>query len=108
RRVEGPTRQPPLAPAPGMARRGLRVLAVAERDLPAATSLDEHGVGGLAFVGFIAFSDPVRPWAAAARRNLQRAGVDVVMITGDHPSTAASIASELQLVNGKRMLTGPD
>lgn len=107
-RLTASTRQRLLDNAHGMARRGLRVLAVAERDLPAATSLDEHGVGGLAFVGFIAFSDPVRPEAAAALRNLQRAGVDVVMITGDHPSTAASIASELQLVNGKRMLTGPD
>jgi cation-transporting ATPase I len=91
-----------------MARRGLRVLAVAERPMPTATSIDEHRVDGLAFVGFIAYSDPVRPEAADALRDVQRAGVEVVMITGDHPSTAASIASELQLVNGKRMVTGPD
>jgi cation-transporting ATPase I len=91
-----------------MARRGLRVLAVAERPMPTARSVDEHRVDGLAFVGFIAYSDPVRPEAADALRDVQRAGVDVVMITGDHPSTAASIASELQLVNGRRMVTGPD
>jgi cation-transporting P-type ATPase I len=107
-RLTGAGRRRLMDHAHRIARRGLRVLAVAERDLPAATSLDEHGVKGLEFVGFIAYSDPVRPEAADALRNLQRAGVEVVMITGDHPSTAASIASELQLVNGKRMLTGPD
>ncbi len=94
--------------AHGMAMRGLRVLAVAERDVPGAASLDEDGVDGLAFVGFVAYSDPVRPEAAAALHDLQRAGVEVVMVTGDHPSTAATIAAELGLVNGKRMLTGPD
>ncbi len=107
-RLTGRKRRRLMDHAHRMARRGLRVLAVAERDLPAATSLEEHGVDGLAFVGFIAYSDPVRPEAADALRNLQRAGVEVVMITGDHPSTAASIASELHLVNRKRMLTGPD
>jgi cation-transporting ATPase I len=106
--LTGPKRRRLMDHAHRLARRGLRVLAVAERAVPAATSLDEHGVDGLAFVGFIAYSDPVRPEAADALRDVQRAGVEVVMITGDHPSTAASIASELQLVNGKRMLTGPD
>jgi cation-transporting P-type ATPase I len=107
-RLTGPRRRRLLDHAHGMARRGLRVLAVAERAMPAATSLDEQGVDGLAFVGYIAYTDPVRPEAATALRDLQRAGVEVVMITGDHPSTAESIASELHLTNGKRMVTGPD
>jgi cation-transporting ATPase I len=107
-RLTGPRRRRLMERAHDMAKRGLRVLAVAERDVPAAASLDADRIEGLAFVGFIAYSDPVRPEAAAALGDLQRAGVEVVMITGDHPSTAASIASELDLVDGKRIVTGPD
>jgi cation-transporting ATPase I len=107
-RLTGPRRRRLMEHAHRMARRGLRVLAVAERHVPGAASLDEDGVDGLAFVGFIAYSDPVRLEAAVALHDLERAGVEVVMITGDHPSTAASVASELHLLNGKRMLTGPD
>jgi cation-transporting P-type ATPase I len=91
-----------------LARRGLRVLAVGERAVPAGATLDEGLVEGVTFLGFLAYSDPVRPTAAAAVRNLRRAGVDIVMITGDHPNTAESIASELGLVNGKQIMTGPE
>jgi len=91
-----------------LARRGLRVLAVAERSVPGGTTLDEGLVDGVTFLGFLAYSDPVRATAATAVRNLRRAGVDIVMMTGDHPSTAESIASELDLVNGKRIMTGPE
>jgi cation-transporting P-type ATPase I len=103
-----PKRRRLMAEADRMARRGLRVLAVAERDVPAVANLDEELVDGLTFVGFIAYSDPVRPAAAAAIADLRKAGVEVVMITGDHPSTAASIASELDLIDGKDIVTGPD
>jgi len=107
-RLNGQGRRRLTEHAHRMARRGLRVLAVAERSLPPAASLEDHGIDGLTFIGFIAYSDPVRPEAAAALRDLQRAGVEVVMVTGDHPSTADSVASELHLLNGKRMVTGPD
>ncbi len=91
-----------------LARRGLRVLAVAERAVPRGTALDEDLVGEATFLGFLAYSDPVRATAATAVRDLRRAGVDIVMMTGDHPSTAESIASELDLVNGKQIMTGPE
>jgi cation-transporting P-type ATPase I len=97
-----------MAGARRLARRGLRVLAVAERTVPAGTRLDEQLVEEVNFVGFLAYSDPVRATAAAAVRDLRRAGVDIVMMTGDHPNTAASIASELDLTNGRAVMTGPE
>jgi cation-transporting ATPase I len=97
-----------MAEARRLARRGLRVLAVAERTVPTGTKLDEDLVEEVNFVGFLAYSDPVRTTAAAAVRNLRRAGVDIVMMTGDHPNTAESIASELELIDGKAIMTGPE
>ncbi len=89
-----------------LAKRGLRVLAVAERSVGPEDRLDPARPVGLAFMGFVAFSDPVRPTAAAALARLNSIGVKTVMITGDHPSTAEAIASELNLLGDKEVLTG--
>lgn len=94
--------------AAALARRGLRVLAVAERVTDVEDRLDPSRLVGLNFCGFLAFSDPVRPSAAAAIERLRNAGVTTVMITGDHPSTAEAIASELDLMRGKRVLVGAE
>ena len=90
----------------GLARQGFRVLAVAERAASGRRDLDETRVRSLRLVGLIALADPVRPTAAAAVDQLQRAGVQVVMVTGDHPSTAEAIAAELNVLNGHRVMTG--
>ncbi|MDQ3932804.1 MAG: cation-transporting P-type ATPase, partial [Actinomycetota bacterium] len=90
-----------------LARRGYRVLAVAERELPAGAEPSDEQVTELCFTGYLAISDPVRPAAAAAISELRRAGVEVAMITGDHPSTAEGIAAELDLLNGQDIVTGP-
>ncbi|MBM4254130.1 MAG: HAD-IC family P-type ATPase, partial [Deltaproteobacteria bacterium] len=73
-----------------MAKRGLRVLAVALGDSPSTSNLR--------LVGLLGLADPPRPEAAAAIREAREAGIVPVMITGDHPSTAAAIARELGLV----------
>ena len=91
-----------------LARRGLRVLAVAERIVESDDQLEPTRLIGLTFYGFVAFSDPVRPTAAAALSRLRRAGVDTLMITGDHPSTAETIATELDLLRGASVLTGAE
>ncbi len=87
----------------------LRTLAVAYRpltdgeDQTNAETLER----ALIFVGSVGMIDPPRPEAATAIREARRAGIRVVMITGDHPKTAARIAADLGIVDkGATALTG--
>ncbi|GAA2660212.1 HAD-IC family P-type ATPase [Streptomyces vastus] len=98
-----------------LARRGLRVLAVAERVLPTGAgapespeSLDDEDVGELSLLGLLGLADPVRSTAAESVDRLSRAGVRIVMLTGDHPSTAAAIARELRPEEEPRLMTGAE
>ena len=79
--------------------RGLRVLALARKSVPAETAtLAERDVeGGLTFLGLQAMMDPPRPEAIAAVRACQAAGIAVKMITGDHALTARAIAQQIGL-----------
>jgi cation-transporting ATPase I len=90
-----------------LAGQGMRVLAVAERPASARAELADERVGKMELLGFLGLADGVRPTAAAAVADLRSAGVSVVMITGDHPSTAAAIAKDLKILNGGRVVTGP-
>jgi Ca2+-transporting ATPase len=91
---------------------GQRVLAVATRRLPADladdTALaDPDGlVEGLQFIGLVGLVDPPRPEARTAIGLCHDAGIQVKMITGDHPATAAAIAAELGIVGDT--LSGAD
>ncbi|MGW0889670.1 HAD-IC family P-type ATPase [Saccharopolyspora sp. NPDC002578] len=89
---------------------GYRLLAVAEKSTPDETGseLDDSDVDGLDFVGLLGLADPVHPTAAEAVSRLRRAGVDVIMITGDHPSTAEAIAAELGMLGGRRVMHGAE
>ncbi|WP_182544170.1 cation-translocating P-type ATPase [Halosaccharopolyspora lacisalsi] len=91
-----------------MARMGFRVLAVAERFASDRRDLDESRIRGLTLSGMIALADTIRSTAAESVGQLQQAGVQIIMITGDHPSTAQAIAAELNVLNGHRVMTGPD
>ena len=79
----------------------LRTLAVAYRplaadeDRAAAEALERD----LVFVGLVGMIDPLRDEAAVAIREARRAGIRVIMITGDHPRTAARIAADLGIVD---------
>ncbi|MGE5288642.1 MAG: HAD-IC family P-type ATPase [Micromonosporaceae bacterium] len=101
-------RQALAGAADRLARRGHRVLAVAERDASSRRDLRADRIERLQFVGLLALTDPVRASAAQAVRGLRAAGVEVLMLTGDHPSTAEAIAAELDLLNGKNVITGQD
>jgi Ca2+-transporting ATPase len=91
-----------------LASEGLRVLGVArgkarlgnlpeaQRDLP------------LSLVGLIGFEDPLRPSVPAAVAECRTAGVRVVMITGDYPATAQSIARQAGLENCEALISGPE
>ncbi|MDI3492663.1 MAG: cation-transporting P-type ATPase [Desulfomicrobiaceae bacterium] len=78
---------------------GLRVLALASKELPeGATAIRHEDVaGGLVLLGLAAMMDPPRPEAIAAVADCQHAGIRVKMITGDHAVTAAAIGVELGL-----------
>jgi len=89
-----------------IARRGLRVLAVAESTGDGA--VDPTILEDLTFVGFIALRDPVRPTARQALAAIRSAGVGTVMITGDHPSTAHAIAVELGLAADPEVMSGTE
>ena len=92
-----------------LGREGYRVLAVAKGDLRqdnAAPSRPEH-VPPLTLLGLVGFIDPLRPEVESAIATCRRAGVRVVMVTGDHPATALRIARDLDLAGSEvDMLTG--
>ncbi|GHO70988.1 hypothetical protein KSC_098800 [Ktedonobacter sp. SOSP1-52] len=87
-----------------LARRGLRILMVAE----GATTTNIDDPQDLTFLGFIAISDPLRSTVRTAVERCQEAGVRVMMITGDHPETARAIAREAGLLDGPELLIGAD
>jgi cation-transporting P-type ATPase I len=91
-----------------LAGQGYRVLAVAERTDRPRRRLAEEEIRDLTLLGFLALSDPVRPAAADSVRALRDAGVQIVMITGDHPGTAEAVADRLDVRNGGKVITGPE
>jgi cation-transporting ATPase I len=97
-----------LAKAREFARRGLRVLAICDRSYAATELVDLTKLETLIFRGFVAFSDPVRRTSAQAVSDLRAAGVEVVMLTGDHPSTAEAVARDVDLLRGRVVLTGSE
>jgi len=100
----------------GYARDGLRVLAVAYRllhkddDIPTAMSAYTPEIieQDLVFVGLIVMADPPRPEVSDAVEECRRAGIRIVMITGDYGLTAESIAKRIGIVKGTnpRVLSG--
>jgi calcium-translocating P-type ATPase len=94
--------------AEALARRGLRVLALAERK-ETRDRIDPKALeSGLTFLGLLGLIDPPRPEAIAAVAECRGAGIRVKMITGDHAGTAAAIGAEIGLANPRRVLTGAD
>jgi Ca2+-transporting ATPase len=90
----------------GLAARGLRTLAFAERLLPPGTDGSAAAIErDLTFVGLAGLEDPARPEVAAAIAALRGAGIRVVMLTGDHPATARAIAARVG-IDAERVVTG--
>jgi cation-transporting ATPase I len=96
------------AAAEDLAGAGRRVLAVAERRMGEGEDLTDEAVRDLIFLGFITLADPVRTSAAPATAQLHEAGVQTVMLTGDHPATADAIAATISDVTDPKVCTGPE
>jgi P-type Ca2+ transporter type 2C len=105
-----------------MTTQGLRVLGVAKASLvgapppflPPHPSLNPHHLPEkqhdfpFEFIGLVGLSDPVRPTVAAAIQECYTAGIRVVMITGDYPETAQSIARQVGLMQMGAIVTGAE
>jgi len=99
-----------------MAERGLRVLGVArgrwsgqasEPDAAPPWPQSQHDFD-FEFLGLVALADPPRPEVPAALMECRRAGVRVIMMTGDHPATAQAIARQVGLSERPDVITGAE
>jgi len=94
-----------------MAREGLRVLAFAYKIAPNNSEVlnEDACESGLTFLGLVGITDPPREEVKDAIQNCRGAGINVVMITGDHIGTAEAVAKELGLLGSEsRSLTGAE
>jgi Ca2+-transporting ATPase len=94
--------------AAALASQGFRVLGVARGTSRHENLPDRHHDLSLELVGLLGFEDPVRPTVPAAVAECQAAGVRVLMITGDYPTTAQSIAKQAGIANADRVVTGSE
>jgi P-type Ca2+ transporter type 2C len=91
-----------------MAASGLRVLGVAKAQFPGTALPEQQHDFDFEYLGLIALADPVRPAVPAAIQECQAAGIRVIMITGDYPGTAMSIARQIGLKAANGAITGPE
>lgn len=86
------------AAADGMAGQGLRVLAVARRQVADPRPPLEEVESELTLLGLAAMYDPPRPEVCEAVHACRRAGIRIIMVTGDHPLTAEAVARRVGIV----------
>lgn len=100
-----------------MARRGLRVVAVASRELSEddarraaedSAYLERCCSSGLEPLGLLGLADTLRPEAIALVREVTCRGIGVRLLTGDHPSTAAAVATTLGVSVENGVVSGPE
>jgi magnesium-transporting ATPase (P-type) len=91
-----------------LARRGQRVIALAEGAADPGLALDAPGQPPPTMLGLIGLADPPRPEAIAAVAQCQAAGIRVIMITGDHAHTARAIAERFGLLDRGEVIEGSE
>ena len=90
-----------------LAKLGYRIIALAcgpNQDFEEKDYYTDKDIPKLIFCGLVAFIDPIRKEAKEAIKQVEKAGIKVVMITGDHPLTAYSIAQELNIADDYSMV----
>lgn len=92
-----------------LAKDGYRVIALANGKIKKQEHYTIDDIKNLTFMGMVAFIDPIRKEAVASIKECRTAGIKVLMITGDHPLTAFSIAKDLKLTDKfEQVATGHD
>jgi len=95
--------------AESYAQAGYRVLALAERSMDDVPGRLDDAELGLRLVGLVGMADPPRGASAPSIAECRAAGITPIMITGDHPATAAAIARRIGILgDGGRTLTGAE
>ena len=89
-----------------LSKEGYRVIAVCDGYVD---GMNESDIKNLEYLGMVAFIDPIRKEVKNSIKECQSAGIKVIMITGDHPETALTIARELNLANKEEeVITGKE
>lgn len=88
--------------------RGLRVLGVAKGAWKDPSLPDDPKDLDLTFVGMVGFMDPIRENVPQAVKEAKEAGIRVIMITGDHPATARTIARNVGINDPDLVVTGEE
>jgi Ca2+-transporting ATPase len=91
-----------------MADQGLRVLGVAKAVFREINLPDELHDYQFEFIGLVGLEDPIRPAVPGAVAECRKAGIRVVMITGDYPKTAQNIGRQIGLADTDLVMTGPE
>lgn len=91
-----------------LAETGHKVIGCAWREIDEAQWAGGEPDAGYSFAGILAFEDPIRPGVAEAVEICRRAGIHVLMITGDHPATATAVAREIGLGHGAPKVIEPE
>jgi magnesium-transporting ATPase (P-type) len=93
-----------------MAKEGMRVIAIAKKELSSSISqIHEQDIKqGFTLLGFVGIIDPPRKEAYQALKSCHEAGISVKMVTGDHPLTAEAIARDLGILKQGKILTGKE
>lgn len=92
-----------------MANEGLKPIILAYQELNEGFKLKDHDLANnLTLIGLLGMADPLRTEAKEAVEAVQQAGVRVLMLTGDHRLTAASIAKKAGIQNAEQVLKGED
>ena len=111
--LDDPARRVMMAAVDKMAAEGLRVLGVAEAAFAGNTLPESQHDFGLRFLGLVGLADPLRASVPAAVAQCKSAGIRVIMITGDYPTTALAIAQRAgiggdSVIDGATLAAMPD
>lgn len=93
----------------GLSTGGKKVIACATIEHPALAQVpSKEPETGFVFAGLLAFSDPLRAGVSQAVAEARRAGIRVIMVTGDHPETAIAIAREAGITTNSDIMSGDE